>query len=85
MSWLIVEWVCETCGARTESLEDRGTVHASKECQVDSCFGVAERAISAPKVKTVWGWSTPSKFGSEERPPGALDTRAQARRGGVDI
>lgn len=76
MSWFLAEYACRRCGERIESLEPRSAIpptlpHAT-------CGGVAERAISAPKVRTVWAEPV-SRAKSDERPgPATFDTRAIA-------
>ena len=73
MSFVIVEYFCETCEMRTESLEKRADVPRETACE---CGGVAQRCISAPGLK-FQNFSV-DRGKSDERPPGVMDTRPLA-------
>lgn len=82
----VCEYLCGSCGTRSDSLEERSAVAETKPCP---CGGVGERVISAPRVLTTWASAerrgTNGGFSVDEAPPGALDTRDYARRHGVDV
>jgi hypothetical protein len=85
VSFRLVEYLCPVHG-RYEMLVE-GFWPDRDRCGTPGCGQEAERVISAPKVKTKFGWATPVHNGmkSEERPPWVKDTRDIARKRGVDV
>ena len=73
MSFVIVEYLCDDCGRRVESLEERKNVSRETSCE---CGGVAEKCISAPGLK-IPNFSV-DRGKSEPRPEGVMDTRPLA-------
>lgn len=78
MSWMLAEYVCNHCGVRFESLEERPAPRLlPHHCEDPGppLAGVAEMVISAPKVGTVW--ATAASMGKSDPPPTSrhLDTR----------
>jgi len=71
MSYLMVEYLCGSCGLRSESLEDRGAV--AQEIPCARCGSPAVRAVSAVMCKIPLATVTRGKNGPP--PERALDTR----------
>jgi hypothetical protein len=82
MSLILVEYVCDGCAERYESLEER----PAPSRVLHACGCSAERVLSAPKPKIVTVRPTPVSRGRyEERPgPRAMDTRALADGASMD-
>lgn len=76
MGWILVEYVCEGCEARYESLEQRPA--PARTLHVCGCE--AERVLSAPKPKVLTVSPTPVSRGKSDPPPShrSVDTRAIA-------
>lgn len=74
MSYLLVDYQCQDCGAVEESLEDRP---AREIIPCADCAGEAHRQLGAPHVGTVWCYAV-SRGKEDPKPPGALDTRQLA-------
>lgn len=78
MSFVLLEYACRLCGARHESLEARSAPAKTIPHPPCGCAAVADRVVSAPKVKTCWA-SAVTTAKSEPRPgPAAMDTRPLA-------
>lgn len=77
MGWILVDYECEPCGVRWESLEDRP---APVRVLHVACGKMADRLIGAPKPRVATVLPTPVQRGRyEDRPgPRAVDTRAIA-------
>lgn len=73
--WIMAEYWCDACRWRGESLEQK-PVPEHVACGL--CGAPAEHVISAPKVKTVWGWVQRGKNSPDDKPPRAVDTEALA-------
>jgi hypothetical protein len=71
VSWICLEYQCPA-GHRAASLEDRADPPASKPC--DTCNALAERVISAPRIKIPLSSVTTTGRSTSERPPGVPDT-----------
>lgn len=72
MSWIMLEYLCPSCGLRVESLQRRGD-----EAEIIAhCDTSAKRVISAPLGRMKLGEAVRGIGG--ERPPTALDTRPLA-------
>jgi hypothetical protein len=54
MTWIMVEYLCEDCGARFESLEERGSVPDSKQCHafVGMTFEEVNHADGIERIET---------------------------------
>lgn len=72
MSWIMIEYLCPTCGQRFESLEDR----AAPSAQLPHCEAQAARVLSAVRGRVKIGEVRRGK--NEERPPGVLNTEPLA-------
>lgn len=72
MSYIMIEYLCEVCGDRFESLEDRGAPAAS----LPHCGKEASRVISAVTGSVKLGSVTQGK--NEAPPPNVIDTRPLA-------
>jgi DNA-directed RNA polymerase subunit RPC12/RpoP len=72
MSFICVEYLCERCGERFESLEDRAAISPS----LPHCGSKATRVISAAHTKTFL--VTAVNRGYSPPPPRALSTRSLA-------
>lgn len=70
----MVEYYCEHCECRFESLETRGEV--PPEARHTECGNMAEFVISAPKKKTKYAEVSRGK--SDPRPPHVMSTQAIA-------
>jgi hypothetical protein len=73
VSFFLADYRCDACLMIHESLEDRPAPEA-RECPM--CGEQAERIISGTYTGTVYGRFVTGK--SDERPPGAMDTRPLA-------
>jgi hypothetical protein len=70
--YISLEYYCDTCGHRTESLELRRSKPDTITCL---CGAEAERCMSAPAVHMPWG-SVALKGERQEKPhPDCIDTR----------
>lgn len=74
MSWLLLDYVCSACGAVTEYFADRAQPERCIDCE---CGDKAERAVSAPHVKTQTVWVETGN--NEPRPPHILNTEKFAK------
>lgn len=74
MSLIMLEYLCEICDERFESLESRSAMPPF--LLHPRCGALAERVISAVKFKTKFSEVTRGK--SDPPPPGTVDTRALA-------
>jgi hypothetical protein len=70
MSFILLEFLCPTCGERFESFEDRKQPRRA----IAHCPGrMSQRVISAPRVQMPF--VTVERGTSQDRPATALDTR----------
>jgi hypothetical protein len=69
MSWLLLDYVCSSCGAVTEYFADRAQPEQCIDC---ACGEKAERCLSPTPIKTDWGYVDTGK--SAPRPPHILNT-----------
>ena len=77
MSWMMLEFVCP-CGVRFESLEkERPTT------MTHSCGAEATRAISAPKMATIW--AAAATTGKSEPPPNLSFANTQSIADGETV
>lgn len=74
MSFIMVEYYCEECEIRFDSLETRGEV--PPEMRHRECGNMAGFVISAPKKKTKYAEVSRGK--SDPRPPHIMNTQAIA-------
>ena len=79
--WLLLDYAC-SCGEVTESLESRALPHKCIECP--ACGSKAPRAMSAPKMGTVWGYAATRGKNDEAPTPDYLDTERLADDGDYD-
>ena len=76
MSYILLEYECPNHG-RFESFQARSDQAASLLCP--SCHARSERAISAPKVGTVWGYAATKAKSNDPHPnPVVLNTQPLA-------
>ena len=73
MSYFCIDYCCPACGVTFESFEDR----ANPSPALPHCDTMAPRTLSSPMVLTQ-GVNVTRSSKSDDRPPGALDTRPLA-------
>lgn len=73
--FFMTSYLCPGCGVRSESLEDRKAIPETKDCP---CGDRTERTIAAANIGTKYGWAGQTTRGTDDRPPGVMDTRAIA-------
>lgn len=78
MSYILLEYACRQCGSRQESLQSRSAPAKSLPHPPCGCAARADRALSAPKVKTVWCEAVSMGKSDPKPSPGCLDTRSIA-------
>lgn len=76
MAYVLLEYACRSCGARYESLEARSAIAKKLPHPPCGCAAVADRVVSAPKVKTCWASAVTTAKSDGPPGPAAMDTRA---------